>query len=492
MAGATSSGAAGAAGSRPLTYGTTGQAFADRGTGLGSIDRPHVTTAPTQQNTLNSRMRSAFAGLTTRGRAFVAAGAAAALCSVVLGQKDLLRVAILVLALPVVSALVVARTRYRVASQRRVDPMRVSAGAPGRVRLRIENISRLPTGLLLLEDDVPYMLGSRPRFVVDRVEPRGVREVSYPIRSDVRGVFTIGPLTVRLSDPFGLCELPRSFTARARFIVTPAVYALPSVRLGGEWSGSGDSRSRAIAAAGEDDVACREYRHGDDLRRVHWRSTARQGQIMVRREEQPWQSRATVLLDTRAAAHIGDGPGSSFEWAISATASAAVHLLRRGYAVRLVTDTGAVIGGGAEGNVTVGDVEGMILDALAIVTASKNVSLREAAPGLRRGGGEGLLVAVLGSLDASEVTALARLRHGTSTAIGILLDTRAWATRTSDRSSGGRVDFDNSALLLRRSGWRILAAGPDDSLARLWPRVSFVGLDADPAALAFATSGESA
>ena len=486
MAGTTSGERTGG-GSQPPSYGTTGQAFADRTTS--ATDRTgRVTTAPTQaSSTLSARVRSAFAGLTTRGRAFVAAGIAAALCSIVLGQKDLLRVAILVLALPVVSALVVARTRYRVASQRRVEPTRVSAGAPGRVHLRIENISRLPTGLLLLEDDVPYMLGSRPRFVVDRVEPRGVREVSYPIRSDVRGVFTVGPLTVRLSDPFGLCELPRAFTARARFIVTPAVYALPQVPLGGEWSGSGDSRSRAIAAAGEDDVATREYRHGDDLRRVHWRSTARQGQIMVRREEQPWQSRATVLLDTRASAHIGDGPGSSFEWAVSAAASSAVHLLRRGYAVRLVTDTGAVIGGGAEGNVTVGDVEGMILDALATVASSKNVSLREAAPGLRRGGGEGLLVAVLGSLDAVEVTALARLRHGTSTAIGILLDTRAWATRTNDRSSGGRVDFDNSALLLRRSGWRILAAGPDDALASLWPRVSFVGLDADPAELALAT-----
>jgi uncharacterized protein (DUF58 family) len=439
---------------------------------------------------MGSRVRAAFAGLTTRGRAFVAAGVAAGLCAIVLGQKDLLRVAILVIALPVVSALVVARTRYRVASQRRVEPMRVPAGVPGRVRLRVENVSRLPTGLLLLEDDIPYLLGSRPRFVVDRVEPRGIREVSYPIRSDVRGVFTVGPLTVRLSDPFGLCELPRSFTSRTRFIVTPAVYALPQVPLGGEWSGSGDSRSRSIAAAGEDDIATREYRHGDDLRRVHWRTTARQGQIMVRREEQPWQSRATVLLDTRSGAHIGDGPASSFEWAISAAASTAVHLLRRGYAVRLVTDTGAVIGGGTEGNITIGDVEGMILDALAIVTPSRNISLRQAAPGLRRGGGEGLLVAVLGALDAGEVTALARLRHGTTTAIGVLLDTAAWSTRGHDRGAGGRVDFDNATILLRRSGWRILTAGPEDTLPRLWPRVAYVGLDADPAQVELAASGE--
>lgn len=430
-----------------------------------------------------NRLRAALSGLTTRGRAFLAAGFAAAACAVVLGQRDLLRVAVLVIALPLVAVAVVARTRYRVASERRVEPLRVPAGQSSRVRLRIENVSRLPTGLLLLEDDVPYILGSRPRFVVDRVEPRGVREVAYPIRSDVRGAFTVGPLTVRLTDPFGLCEMSRSFTNRAKFIVTPTVQELPTMPLGGEWSGSGDSRSRSISAAGDDDIATREYRQGDDLRRVHWRTTARIGELMVRREEQPWQSRATVLLDTRRAAHVGDGPAASFEWAVSAAASTAVHLFRRGYAVRLVTDTGAIVGGGAEGELTVGDVEGMVLDALAMVHGSRNISLREAAPALRRGGGDGLLVAVLGRLDVEEGMALARLRHGTTTAIGVLLDVSTWASGRSSSSRAPRradsVQLDNSALLMRRSGWRVLTATAGESLPALWPQVAYVGLDGD-------------
>ena len=190
---------------------------------------------------------------------------------------------------------------------------------------------------------------------------------------------------------------------------------------------------------------------------------------MVRREEQPWQSRATVLLDTRKIAHLGDGPASSFEWAVSAAASAAVHLFRRGYAVRLVTDTGAVVGGGAEGHLTVGDVEGMVLDALAVVGASRNDTLRQAAPALRRGGGDGLLVAVLGTLDAQELTALTRLRQGTTTAIGILVDVGTWAARpAASRSASGispRVAYENSALLMRRSGWRVLTPGVSDSLS---------------------------
>ena len=131
---------------------------------------------------------------------------------------------------------------------------------------------------------MPYTLGDRARFVIDRIEPRGAREMAYRVRADVRGRYHVGPLTVRLADPFGLVELARSFSAAA-ITVTPPIVPLPPGRLTGSWTGGGGSRARMIASAGEDDVAPREYRHGDDLRRVHWRSTARRGELMVRREE---------------------------------------------------------------------------------------------------------------------------------------------------------------------------------------------------------------
>ena len=142
--------------------------------------------------------------------------------------------------------------------------------------------------------------------------------MAYTVRADVRGRYEVGPLVVRLTDPFGLCELTRSFPSMDQLTVIPQVVALPSVRLAGEYAGAGESRARSVAVHGEDDAATREYRHGDDLRRVHWRSTARVGELMVRREEQPWESRATVVLDTRATAHRGEGPTASFEWAVSA------------------------------------------------------------------------------------------------------------------------------------------------------------------------------
>jgi uncharacterized protein (DUF58 family) len=79
-----------------------------------------------------------------------------------------------------------------------------------------------------MEDALPYALGGRPRFVLDKIEPQGVREVSYPVSSDVRGRFRVGPLSVRLTDPFGLCELTRSFATTDELVVTPGRQPLPA------------------------------------------------------------------------------------------------------------------------------------------------------------------------------------------------------------------------------------------------------------------------
>lgn len=96
-------------------------------------------------------LRAALGGLTTRGRSFLAAGVAAAVCAFVLGQGDLLRVGLLLAVLPLVCVTVLYRTRYRVVGSRRLSPSRVPAGAEARVHLRMDNVSRLHTGLLMLQ-----------------------------------------------------------------------------------------------------------------------------------------------------------------------------------------------------------------------------------------------------------------------------------------------------------------------------------------------------
>src|SRR5207342_617712 len=189
-----------------------------------------------------------------------------------LGQRDLLRVAALLIVLPLGCAVMLARARYRLSLTRTVTPARVTAGSTARVRLELQNLTRLSTRMLLAEDRVPYALGAPPRFVLDRLPGGRTAAVTYSLRSEVRGRYTVGPLRLRLTDPLGMCELTRSFTAADTLMVVPRVWPLGPVSAGGMWAAAGESLARTAAASGEDDIATREYREGDDLRRVHWRS----------------------------------------------------------------------------------------------------------------------------------------------------------------------------------------------------------------------------
>ncbi|MFE9421840.1 DUF58 domain-containing protein [Kitasatospora sp. NPDC006697] len=413
--------------------------------------------------------RTGLRGLTTRGRSFVAAGGTAVLCSFLLGQGALLQVGVLLAGLPLLAGSLVLRTRYRVAGGRRLTPHRAPAGSEARVHLRVDNISRVPTGLLMLEDKVPYVLGPRPRFVLDRVEPRGFREVSYRVRSDLRGRYPLGPLQLRLSDPFGMCELTRSFSSSDILTVVPLVQPLPAIKLAGEWAGYGESHSRAVALAGDDDTVPREYRQGDDLRRVHWKSTAKYGELMVRREEQPLKARATVLLDTREIGHRGSGPASSFEWAVSCAASVGHHLLERGYQTRLLTDTGTQVPQTrTNGGTSVSESIGLLLDALAVVEHSTGGGLRRAGEALRQSG-EGLLVAIVGELDDDQVAELARLRRSAGAAVVFALDTGSWAGLRALIPGGASGEARQQQLRrLRESGWTVLEAKAGDTVPDLW------------------------
>jgi len=411
-------------------------------------------------------MRAALRGLTTRGRSFLAAGAAAVVSALILGEKDLLRVAILLAVLPLLAALYVGRSRYKLACTRSLEPHRVPVGSNARVVLRLQNLSRLPTGTLLLEDRLPYALGSRPRVVLERLGAQQASSVAYTVRAEVRGRYEVGPLVVRLTDPFGLCELTRAFPSVDRLTVIPQVTALPSVRLAGEYAGSGDSRARSVAVHGDDDSATREYRRGDDLRRVHWKSTARTGELMVRREEQPWETRATVVLDTRAYAHRGEGPTASFEWAVAAAASIAVHFRSNGYRLRLVTDTGI------DADATEADGDGLLLDRLADVTASQRSDIATLVDQVRRRSDSSLVVALFGALTPTEAELLAGLRGNRSTCVGLLIDSSTWMNLSPDERAEADRAHGAAALSLLQSGWRVIGVNHGDQLPSLWPQLA--------------------
>jgi uncharacterized protein (DUF58 family) len=411
-------------------------------------------------------MREALRGLTTRGRSFFAAAGAAALSAMILGERDLLRVAVLLAVLPLLAAAYVGRNRYKLSCTRSLDPRRVPVGTSSRVVLRLQNMSRLPTGTLMLEDRLPYALGSRPRVVLERLGAHQGSSVAYAVRADVRGRYEIGPLVVRLTDPFGLCELSRSFPSIDRLTVIPQVVPLPTVRVAGEYAGTGDSRARSVAVHGEDDAATREYRRGDDLRRVHWKSTARTGELMVRREEQPWESRATVVLDTRAHAHWGEGPTASFEWAVSAVASIAVHLRRANYKVRLVTDGGIDVAAAEAAG------EGELLDQLADVRPSRHTDVAMLVDQVRTRSDGGLVIAVLGELTAAEATLLAGLHTSGSTCVAFLMDTLSWRPLSELARAEADQAHAEAILGLLGGGWRVVSAAHSSKLPLLWPQAA--------------------
>jgi uncharacterized protein (DUF58 family) len=411
-------------------------------------------------------MIAAIRGLTTRGRSFLAAAAAAAISAVILGEKDLLRVAILLAVLPLLAAGYVGRTRYRLACSRQLNPTRIPVGASAQIRLRLQNLSRLVTGTLLLEDRLPYALGSRPRLVMEKLAGYQASAVTYTVRAELRGRYEVGPLVVRLTDPFGLCELVRSFPSIDRLTVIPRVVPLPAVRLAGEYTGTGDSRARSVAVHGEDDAATREYRNGDDLRRVHWRSTAHVGELMVRREEQPWDSRATVVLDTRAFAHRGEGPSSSFEWAVSAAASVAVHLRTGGYRLRLVTPTVDV-----DANEGTGD--GQLLDHLAEVRArTRGADIASLVDRVRSRTDSGLVIGLFGLLTPGEAEVLARVRGSGSTCVAFVIDSSSWLHLPADAREGASKQHKAAVTGLLEAGWRVIGIRHGDSLAVQWPRAA--------------------
>ncbi len=402
-------------------------------------------------------MRSLLAGLTTRGRAFLAAGLAVGTLGLALGMRELVSLGGLLILLPLLSALAAARARYRVRCERGIIPARVPAGQSAAVTIRVDNVTRLPTGLLLAEDTVPYSLGSRPRFVLDRIGPGASRVISYQLEPGNRGKYLVGPLHFLVADAFGLVRMGSSVAPPGTLVVTPAITALPPAELAGTWLGEGGTRAAVAAAAGDDDVVPRAYRDGDELRRVHWRSTARYGELMVRREEQRWRNRAVVFLDTRSRAHGGRGPSSSFEYAVSAAASIGVHLAREGIDGEFFTDVGRVTG--------TGRFEDVLLDSLAVIRPSRTVELTQILAERPRGSG-GLLVAVMGRLTEEEARRLAAARSAGGAALAILLAVSSWSTD----AAGGRVPGETAAAtsVLAAAGWRVTTATADLPLSAAW------------------------
>lgn len=390
----------------------------------------------------------ALRGLTPRGVVLLAVGAACLLVGLWSGLLLVERVGVLLLALPLVALVAVSRVRFTLTARRELDPSRLAVGADGRVRLLLRNPGRVPGPTLLVTDSLPYALGGPAHFVLPHLEGGGRREVSYPVHPARRGHYPIGPLSVRVTDPFGLCGLSRQFTTVHQLTVTPPITPLPGLRLPvGPGLGDG-ARQQSLALAGEDDVRTRDYHSGDDLRRVHWRATAHSGRLMVRSEEQSWQSAALLLLDTRAGAWRGSA--TAFDVAVEVAASVGALLSARHGGLRAVDAGGRELANGFGASAT-----WELLENLAGVTPSPLAGLEAAASLVHRDAGRNTWFAILGQLDTHDAQVLAGATGATQQAVAIFV--------TEPGAPAGP-----GLPWLRSAGWRCLVTSSPAELARTW------------------------
>jgi uncharacterized protein (DUF58 family) len=405
--------------------------------------------------------------LTPRAIGFAAAGLALYLAGRLTGTSELYMLAVAALLLPVGGFLIVRWGSYRLACTRSLRPVRTSVGGRIAVTARLHNLGRLETGVLLLEDRIPYQLGPPARFVVPGIGGDDRELLKYDLNAGARGRYTIGPMLVRLSDPFGLAQVTSELAGTAEVVVHPRVESLAPPSLGGELASASTTRVRHLFSQGDEFYTTRDYRDGDDLRKVHWRSSAKRGQLMIRQEERPWQARALLALDLRRAAHRGQGGQASFERLISIAASIAVRLGASGYELALMTDDGQQVR-----PATVGDQATAVLDFLASVEPSRSTSLVPLADRLGRASGEGLLVSVLTVPSADEAAALARCRLGFAGALGLLVRSDSWVGLAGREVAAAEAQAAGIATLLDRAGWRTAIITRNDRLDEPWQRLT--------------------
>jgi uncharacterized protein (DUF58 family) len=292
---------------------------------------------------------------TRRGWGMLAAGAFALAAAQVMGRRDLLTLALLLLVLPVVSLAGVRLVKPRFRVYREFDPSPVETSAPATVHLAVARTDP-GSGRVAMEERLPAQFGQAPSFrFPSRSASGGTSRYEYHLTSRHRGQFRIGPVTAEFTDPFGLSLHRQAIDDGDVLTVTPAAVVLPATALAGARGSDGVTATRVRANPSDDDVMTREYRHGDPMRRVHWPATARHGELMVRQEESVTTPEATLILDHRSGAFAG-GPGTAmpglagqdgharatsdtFEWSVVAAMSISAHLAERSYSLRLL-DTG--------------------------------------------------------------------------------------------------------------------------------------------------------
>jgi uncharacterized protein (DUF58 family) len=401
--------------------------------------------------------------LTTRGRAFLAAGSTLILGGLLLGFADISRVGVLLAVLPLLAA-ISSRRRNSMLVSRTVHPARLVVDQSATVELVFTNDSSRRTQLRLAEERIDHVLGPRPRLFLPGMGAGEVRSVEYKICSPVRGRHRLGPLRLYVRDPFGLSSIATSLPSTTDVLVLPRIEVLPAPRLRGDGLGVEGAVPHMLALHGEDDVAIRSYRYGDDLRRIHWPATAHRSELMVRQEDRPAKRRAVIILDSRTDGHQGSGDKGSLEWAVTAAASVAAHLSERAYSLHLVTSQ-ALAEGTAIQSVDI-DSALATLAVTELGSASQFDDVLHWAYPLTSGGG--VVVVIATDHDETVLERIVTLRQRGTTGLLFILDSASF-----ERGEGPLTDRTLAlADMAAAAGWSTCVVGPGMSVAQAWDAVS--------------------
>jgi uncharacterized protein (DUF58 family) len=350
----------------------------------------------------------------------------------------------------------------RLQVDRTISPPRIPAGGVCQVQLRVSSPSRRRSAVTALDDLVDGR--RRIRLLLGPVSAGEPVLTRHRLPAGRRGLLRVGPITLVTNDPFGIWERRQDTGSQVEVVVLPAIVPLvPLPESRGEEPEAGRRDVRALQATTDEVSTLREFRPGDDVRRVHWPTTARVGEPVVRQFDEPSQRRVTVLLDT-AAVRTGADP---FERAVSVAASILVTSTSAGQAVRLVTPDGVDTG-------FIDATSGIepTMDLLATIQTAGPARLDGARAAIAARPGGGTLVSVWGRLapDVDAEAALIEARFGA--AVRVVCD--------PDQRVGGTwpiVHHDGTRDLAADWATAVAAIARSRDLRRLSPAVGGGGVE---------------
>lgn len=408
--------------------------------------------------------------LTRRGLAVLVVGTAALAAGTALGVVVLVQLGLMLLLAVGSSLALLGVTAHRLGRgalqvARTVRPHPVTVGAEATVTVRVT--ARPPTSVARLEvaERAARELSGGAPLRARMTRQRTELALAYPLVADTRGRWAVGPLQVRHHDLFGLAlrsgTLGDPFPVAVRPRTTPLRVTTSALASDADRAVSG---TRMPAA---DDTLLRGYVAGDDLRRVHWPSSARRGELLVRQDEASGRRPATVLLD------LAVDPATT-EWSIRLAASIAVALANAGHHVRLLG--GDALGAASDhhrpevGEAAADALLDRTVDLRApLGTHERHAWLRTAVDTLHAdAAGTELVLAVVGSLPAEVLTTLAET-GGTTHGWALVRSAESAAAHRAGGTDPGPAQ--DTVLRLRRAGWTACLVHPDEDVAACWERL---------------------